>query len=150
MKDCSMMQHDRHAAGVAERGDKVMGFSHVKTTHHFLLTRVGGIIEVEANNPQDTFSRDQIREHLSHIAGMFKEGNFEAPMLIHNQTPPGTLVMQRLRDKIGYTFEETERGGRVRISSNDQVALNAIYEFLRFQIADHHTGDSLEVTQGPM
>jgi TusA-related sulfurtransferase len=150
MKDCSMIQHDRHDAAVSERGDKVMGFSHVKTTHHFLLTRVGGVIEVKTNDPEDTSSRDQIREHLSHIAGMFKEGKFEAPMLIHDQTPPGTLVMRRLKDQIDYSFEKTERGGRVRITSNDPAAVNAIYEFLRFQIAEHHTGDSLEVTQGPL
>jgi hypothetical protein len=150
MKDCSMMQHDGHDAAVSERGDKVMGFSHVKTTHHFLLTNSGGIIEVKTNDTEDTSSRDQIREHLSHIADIFREGNFEASMLIHDQIPPGTLVMQRLRDKIDYTFQETERGGQVRIFTNDPVALKAIYEFLRFQITEHHTGDSHEVTQGPM
>jgi hypothetical protein len=32
-------------------------------------------------------------------------------------------------------------GGRVRISTKNQDALNAIQDFLRFQIEDHDTGD---------
>src|SRR5947207_13339620 len=75
--------------GVDERGDHVMGFSHEKTTHHFLLYRDGGAIQVEANDARDAASRDQIRMHLSHIAKMFADGNFQAPMLIHGQAPPG-------------------------------------------------------------
>jgi len=43
----------------------------------------GGAIEITANDPNDTESRDQIRMHLSHIAVMFAAGNFQAPMLIY-------------------------------------------------------------------
>ena len=32
-----------------KRGDKVMGFDHLKTTHHFILASDGGVIQVEAN-----------------------------------------------------------------------------------------------------
>jgi len=64
------------------RGDKHMGFDHTKTTHHFFLARDGGAIQVEANNAEDTNSRDQIRSHLRHITMMFSDGNFEVPMLI--------------------------------------------------------------------
>jgi hypothetical protein len=35
--------HDAHHAGVNERGDKVMGFSHEKTAHHFRLKADGGL-----------------------------------------------------------------------------------------------------------
>lgn len=128
-----------------KRGDKVMGFDHLKTTHHFVLLRDGGNIEVNANPAEDTASRDDIRNHLSHIAMMFAEGDFKAPMLIHDQNPPGVDVMQRLKSEIKYTFEKTARGGRVKISSSNAEALRAIHEFLRFQIKEHKTGDSLEV-----
>jgi len=74
-----------------------MGFDHTKTTHHFLLRSDGGSIEVAANSPQDTESRDQIRMHLGHIAKMFAAGNFKAPMLIHDQVPPGVPVMEKLK-----------------------------------------------------
>ena len=51
---------ETHPDGVARRGDRVMGFSHDKTTHHFRLFSGGGAIEVTANDPKDTASRDQI------------------------------------------------------------------------------------------
>jgi len=130
-----------------KRGDHVMGFDHTKTAHHFRLLTDGGAIEVTANTAEDTASRDEIRMHLGHIAKMFTSGNFNAPMLIHDQTPPGVPVMQKLKNEISYRFEETERGATVRISTKNADALQAIHEFLRFQIKEHKTGDSLEVRQ---
>jgi hypothetical protein len=134
--------HDNHPDGVNRRGDAVMGFSHAKTTHHFLLRPDGGVIQVEADDANDIASRDQIRRHLKHIAKKFSEGDFAAPMLIHAQTPPGAPAMRSLKAEIKYEFEELERGGRVRISTNNSGAVKAIHEFLRFQIKDHQTGDS--------
>jgi len=128
-----------------KRGDHVMGFDHTKTTHHFRLSPQGGTIEVTANSSDDTESRDQIRSHLGHISKMFAAGNFNAPMLIHEQTPPGVPVMQKLKSEIEYRFEETERGATIHISTTKSKALQAIYKFLRFQIKEHKTGDSLEV-----
>jgi len=137
--------HDSHLGGVNRRGDAVMGFSHAKTTHHFLLKPDGGVIQVEANETNDVSSRDRIRRHLKHIAKKFSEGDFAAPMLIHAQTPPGAPAMRRLKAGIKYEFEELESGGRVRISTNTPEAVKAIHEFLRFQIKDHQTGDSGEI-----
>jgi hypothetical protein len=128
-----------------KRGDHVMGFDHTKTTHHFLLEQLGGSIQVTANNSDDVESSEQIRMHLKHIAMMFAEGNFKAPMLIHDQTPPGVPVMQELKDEIQYKFEEIDRGAAVRISTRNPVALKAIHDFLRFQIKEHKTGDSLVI-----
>jgi len=125
-----------------KRGDHVMGFDHTKTTHHFLLQESGGSIEVTANSSDDVESSEQIRMHLKHIAKMFTGGNFNAPMLIHDQTPPGVPVMQELKGEIKYNFEEIERGAAVRISTKNPVALKAIHDFLRFQIKEHKTGDS--------
>ena len=127
-----------------ERGDKAMGFSQNKTTHHFRLLGDGGAIEVEVNDSQDIASRNQIRSHLQHISQMFSQGNFDAPMFIHDQTPPGVPVMQRLKSEIEYGFEQTTRGGRVRIETGSAEALAAVHEFLRFQIKAHQTGDLLE------
>jgi hypothetical protein len=143
MSGMSDMQDEK----MNERGDHVMGFDHTKTTHHFRLLADGGLIEVGANSAQDTESRDQIRMHLGHIAKMFAAGNFKAPMLIHDQVPPGVPAMQRLKSDIQYKFEETDQGARIRISTNSPKALQAIYDFLRFQIKEHKTGDSLEVSQ---
>jgi hypothetical protein len=141
---------DQSAASAHEhmnhRGDQVMGFSHEKTTHHFRLYVDGGAIEVSANDPKDTTSRDEIRAHLAHIARRFAAGDFEAPMLIHGQTPPGEPTLKRLRSAVTYKFEPMDNGGRVRISTSNAEALKAVHDFLRFQIAEHQTGDPLQIS----
>jgi len=131
---------DHHAA-VNERGDHVMGFDHDKTTHHFRLTKAGGVIEVSANNPKDTATRDAIRQHLSQIAHMFADGDFNAPMLIHAQVPPGVPVMKTKLKLIQWKPVDTPTGGSIVITSKDPKAVAAIHDFLRFQIEDHQTGD---------
>ena len=140
-------KQNQHHHDVTQRGDHVMGFSHEKTTHHFRLYEDGGAIEVTANDSKDTASRDQIRMHLGHIAGMFSAGNFEAPMLIHGTNPPGVATMKELREKIEYKYADNDRGGRVRITTHNPGALKSVHEFLKFQIKDHQTGDSPEVSK---
>jgi hypothetical protein len=133
---CQMMQ----------RGDDAMGFAAAKTTHHFQLAAKGGSIEVAANDPADTQSRDEIRMHLSHIASMFADGNFNTPMFIHDTNPPGVPTMTKLRAQIHYQYEETPTGGRVRILTDNDQALDAVHAFLLFQIIEHRTGDSANIT----
>lgn len=141
---------EEHHEGVVKRGDEVMGFSHEKTTHHFRLYQDGGAIEVTVNQAEDTESRDAIRAHLGHIVTMFEAGNFSAPMLIHSQNPPGTGEMKRLREAIRYRLVTTDKGASIRITTKDAEALGAVHEFLRFQIVDHQTGDSTEVSKAPL
>jgi len=136
---------DKRLESVNERGDHAMGFSHEKASHHFLLTIDGGSIEVAANDPKDTASLEQIRAHLAHIARLFKDGDFSKPMFTHGEPPAGVSVMTRLKKEITYTFEPTERGGRVRIRTSNDEALEGVHDFLRYQIKDHKTGDPLEV-----
>jgi hypothetical protein len=141
----SAQQSHKHSMNMQGRGDMGMGFSQAKTTHHFILAKDGGVISVEANDVNDTTSRDQIRMHLAHIAKMFAEGNFDIPMFVHDQVPPGVPVMQSKKNRIQYRFEESKLGGRVVITSSDPEALPAVHEFLSFQIREHKTGDSLTV-----
>lgn len=136
---------DEHAAGVDRRGDEHMGFSHEKTTHHFTLLSDGGSIEVVANNSNDAESRKEIQQHLGHIVMMFRNNDFDIPMLIHDRVPPGAPVMKEKQAVIEYSYAATERGGSVRIRTSDPEALKAVHEFLIFQIRDHRTGDSEEV-----
>jgi hypothetical protein len=120
-----------------------MGFLHDKTTHHFRMLEDGGSIEVTANDASDKVSTEAIRSHLSHVAIMFGDGDFSMPMFVHDGVPPGVTTMKLLRAKIQYKYEEMSSGGRVRIESNEPVALAAIHDFLRFQISEHQTGDPL-------
>jgi hypothetical protein len=136
---------DPHHAGVTARGDHAMGFSHQTTTHHFRLYKSGGTIEVSANNPKDSATRDEIRMHLSHIVKRFAAGDFDVPMFIHDTTPPGAPVMAKLCSQIRYNYSDTPVGAKIQIVTANPDAIQAIHSFLRFQISDHQTGDATEV-----
>jgi len=137
--------HDQHMADVKQHGAEAMGFDQDKTTHHFRLYKDGGAVEVRANDPADTASIRQIRDHLKEQGKKFATGDFGAPQHTHGQVPPGVETMTRLRSKIQYDFQSTERGGRLRITTADTQALAAVHDFLRFQIRDHETGDKTSV-----
>lgn len=127
--------------GVAQRGDHVMGFSHEATAHHFLLLKDGGEIIVTANDPNDKSTINAIQMHLVHIVKMFADGDFQAPMLIHDTNPPGVATMTRLKSQIHYEVSNVDRGAEIRILTNTPGATDAVHAFLLFQIIDHHTGD---------
>jgi hypothetical protein len=142
------MTHEQHLAqmkkeaDLKQHGNMAMGFDQDKATHHFTLTNDGGVIAVAANDPADQTTRDQIRAHLTEIAQAFANADFQKPVMTHSELPDGASAMQRLKDRIAYTFEQTERGGAVRITTSDPQALDAVHEFLRYQIREHATGDS--------
>ena len=148
MQSCPMhkehMKAAQHQADVEKHGDEAMGFPHDETTHHFRLLPDGGAIEVTVNDSKDTQDVQAIRSHLAHIVTMFSNGDFSLPMFIHSQVPPGVTEMKEKRSAIVYSFEELRDGGTVRIKTGDHDALNAIHDFLNFQIADHHTGEKTE------
>ena len=142
-QDCHGSE-SRHE-GVDRRGDHAMGFSHETSRHTFKLHQDGGLIGASAKSASDAATRDQIRGHMKHIARMFAEGDFSAPMFIHDQVPPGVEAMKSLRKDIQYRYAELPEGGAVRITTSNPKALAAIHAFLRFQIEDHRTGDSTSI-----
>ena len=122
-----------------------MGFPHDKTTHHFRIATNGGAIEVTANDPGDKANTTAIRSHLSYIAMMFSNGDFSTPMFVHDGVPPGVTTMKLMKSAIHYTYQEMPTGGKVRINSDEPIAVAAIHDFLRFQIKELQTVDSLEI-----
>lgn len=138
------MHKDHQNAGMTARGNKAMGFDQDKTTHHFLMKDDGGIIQVQANDGEDQESRDAIRGHLNHIVNLFSQGDFDIPMFVHDRMPDGVPVMKELKNEIRYKYEDIERGGKVILTSENSKAIDAIHDFLRFQIEDHKTGDPLK------
>jgi hypothetical protein len=143
-QDHAKQDHAKHQQ-MEHRGNQGMGFDQQKTTHHFLLRKDGGAIQVTANSADDKTSREEIQMHLHHIAQAFKSGDFNIPMFVHDQTPPGVDTMTKLKDQIHFKYESAANGGRVVISSANTEAVAAIHEFLKFQIKEHQTGDPLEV-----
>jgi hypothetical protein len=147
MSDCPMMKKDNHGDMVMKNGEKAMGFSQTATTHHFLLLADGGAIQVEVNDASDTMNRDAIRSHLKEIAKQFADGIFTTPFAVHGRVPDGVPQMDKLKAAIQYNYEETASGARLRITTSNPDALAAIHNFLKFQIDEHHTGDSLIAPQ---
>jgi hypothetical protein len=153
MQSCPMhktrSKDAQHQADVEKHGDEAMGFPHNKTTHHFLLYKDGGAIEAIVNDDNDSQNLQAIRSHLAHIAMMFSNGDFSTPMFIHDQVPPGVPVMKEKHAEISYMFRNLPTGGEVRLKTTNPDALQAIHDFLRFQTADHHTGDRIDTSPEP-
>lgn len=137
-------EHSRHAE-LDARGDRVMGFDHTRTTHHFLLRADGGVIQVAAADPADGATVDQIRSHLTEVARAFAAGDFAMPAAIHGRVLPGVDSMIEHRTEIVYTFRESARGGEVVIVSANEAVRASVHAFLAAQIEDHRTGDPLTV-----
>lgn len=143
------MTHEQHMeqmkkdAAMKQHGDLAMGFDQDKTTHHITMNADGGAIAVSSNDLTDEASLRQIRSHLQDIAVAFKQGDFGKPQATHSELPPGVPVMQRLKDAITYTYDETVGGGIVRIDTTQPEALAAIHEFIGYQVREHKTGDPL-------
>jgi hypothetical protein len=62
-------------------------------------------------------------------------------MLVHSTAVPGTAAMTKLKDQLHWALVETPRGARINITADNKPALDALHQFLRFQIEDHQTGD---------
>ena len=142
----------QQSAGTAHhldaRGKQVMGFDQQKTAHHFRLYQDGGAIEVSVKDKADAENLAAIRGHLPHISKLFGDGQFEAPLHVHDTRDiPGVADLARLKSKLAYTFVETPTGGRVDIVTTDKEALDALHAFLRFQITDHQTGDPVTLSR---
>ena len=138
---------DQHHA-MNDRGAMAMGFDQEKTAHHFLLFTDGGAIDIAVKDMKDVKDRDAIRSHLPHIATMFGNGEFDVPMLVHDtKDVPGVAVLADRRQRVTYRYTETPDGGRVDIITTDPETLNALHAFLRYQIREHRTGDSGNITE---
>ena len=143
------MSHEEHLKQMQKdeelkrRGGLAMGFDQDKTVHHFLLQRDGGAIVVASKDPGDTAVIQQVRSHMREIAESFGQGTFDKPEATHGELPPGSAVMAANKQRISYRYDERVDGAAVVIATTDRKTLDAIHAFLRYQIAEHKTGDPL-------
>jgi hypothetical protein len=141
------MSHEEHLKQMEQdevlkkRGAEAMGFDQDATTHHFRLAPSGGSIEVTVKNEKDAEAIAAVRSHLRSIATDFASGEFDKPFQTHGEVPAGVPEMQKSSHKITYRYEDLAQGGAVRIETKDARALDAVHAFLRYQIAEHRTGD---------
>jgi len=145
------MSHEEHMKQMAKnaemnkRGTLAMGFDQDKVNHNFKLATDGGSIQISAKQTNDTTTRSQIREHLKMISKDFANGVFTSPVATHGEVPPGVAGLREKKTQITYSYEETPDGARVVIKTADASALASLHDFLRYQIREHSTGDSLAV-----
>jgi hypothetical protein len=131
-------QHDSAFKALQRRGAGVMGVDQYTSMHQFEASADGGRIALQ-RDVDDSAGVRTIRQHLQTIARQFAAGDFSASATVHARDVPGTEVMRARRAAISYEFRPLPRGGQVRITTRDPVALGAIHEFLAFQRADHRT-----------
>jgi hypothetical protein len=141
------MTHEQHMEQMKAQARKAMAFDQDTTVHHFGLAPTGGSIAVEVKALSDEGTRAQIRAHLKEIAVAFQQGDFGKPLVTHGEQPPGVSVLQRLKAELTYSYEDTNRGGVVRIVTTNAEALSALHAFLKYQITEHGTGDPLTVSR---
>jgi hypothetical protein len=134
----------QHQAAVDHRHEATTHVASAASRHHFRLADDGGSIRLEATSENDVETRDRVRTHLQAIARAFAQGDFSMPAAIHDRVPPGVETMKARRDAIRYAYAESPRGGVVTIATKDAQALEAVHAFLRFQIEDHATGDTID------
>jgi hypothetical protein len=144
------MSHEAHlkqmqkAEALNKRGADAMGFDQDATTHHFTLTPTGGSIEITVKNRADDENLTALRAHLRAIADEFARGRFDKPFQTHGEIPPGVDVMRANVGAITFRYRDISEGGAVRIETSDAGLVQAVHAFLRYQITEHRTGDSLD------
>jgi hypothetical protein len=132
---CRAKQDDFAATQL--RGRAVMGVDQYASAHVFEDLPDGGRVVLDKTDPVDSAAVAQIRAHMRDIEAAFQAGDFTKPFQVHAQVVPGTAMMDERRGAISYRAVERPRGGEVRITTADSVAVRAIHEFLEFQRGAH-------------
>jgi len=147
------MSHDEHLRqlqkdqALKQRGALAMGFDQDQAEHHFLLRPSGGEIVVVAKVAGDARTIGEIRSHFREIAEAFAAGVFEKPLATHDEMPPGAATLAANRSRVRYAYQERPAGASVIIETDDSATLEAIHDFLRYQIVEHKTGDPVILKQ---
>lgn len=144
--DHAHMDHAAHHAAMRDtsfaslqaRGGVYMGVDQEKSAHRFDSLDDGGRIEL-VSTTGDSADIAAIRRHLEMIAGQFREGDFRTPFAVHDETVPGTAVMQARRGAIRYEIERLPRGAALRLRTGDPDVLEAIHTFMAYQRKEHHS-----------
>jgi hypothetical protein len=129
---------DADFTALQKRGAVYMGVDQYTSVHQFDDLPDGGRIAL-ARDVSDSAGVATIRGHLQEIARAFRAGEFDIPMLVHDEHVPGTDVMASRHERIEYTYREVPGGGEIRIKTADPMALTAIRGFLAFQRDEHRT-----------
>lgn len=129
------------------RFSKAVGVSLDKLVLHYYLVKNGGVVELAAKDPQDTNTIAAIQKYLQNQKELWEKGKDLAVTEVHTKFPESAVTMRKLRNEITFYMAKTDNGGVLRMFSINDQARNAIQDFLKFEIAEHKTGDSPTIDQ---
>ncbi len=129
------------------RFGKVLGTDVEKISQHYYLVKNGGVIELTAKDPSDAGSVKAIQKYLDMQKDLFEKGKNETEVEVHGKVPDGSLALKKLRNDITFYTSKTEDGAVLRMFTTNDQAKQAVYEFIKFQIGEHQTGDALTADQ---
>lgn len=129
------------------RFSHALGVSVDKVNLHFYLVKNGGVIELAAKDPNDSATVGTIQKYLQNQKELWEKGKENAVTEVHAKPPESANIMRKLRNEITFYMAKTDNGGVLRMFSINEQAKNAIQDYLRFEIAEHKTGDSPTIDQ---
>lgn len=129
------------------RFSRVLGVSVEKIVLHFYLVKNGGVIDLTAKDPKDAITVNAIQKYLQNQKELWEKGKESAVTDIHEKPPESAATMRKLRNDITFYAAKTDNGGDLRMFSINEQARVAIQDYMRFEITEHKTGDSVTLDQ---
>lgn len=129
------------------RFSKALGIDVDRIVQHYYLVKNGGVVELAAKDPADTAAIDAIRKFLVEQRKLYEKGKNETDADVHGKVPDGLPLIKKFRDEITFFATDTTNGAVLRMFSMNPTARSAIQDYMKFQIAEHKTGDSPTINQ---
>jgi hypothetical protein len=114
-----------------------MPFDMAKTLHIFTMTELGGVQKVIAKDPSEVDQIALIRQHLSHEADRFHEGDYSDPATLHGAEMPGLKEIQLGSQQIKVSFSALSDGAEIAFETTDLHLLTAIHRWFGAQLSEH-------------
>jgi hypothetical protein len=132
---------------VPARFSRALGVSLDKVVVHYYLVKNGGVIELAAKDANDNATISALQKYLQNQKELWEKGKETAVTEVHSKPPECAGVMRKLRNDITFYVAKTDAGAVLRMFSINEQARNAIQDYLKFEIAEHKTGDSPTIDQ---
>ena len=119
-----------------------------RVVHHFYLYTDGGLMTLAVSDPSDAETRKAVRACVQRVSQLMVMGDLAKLREQFGENVPGLdrIVEARARKAtITVRSSTPDEGSQIILTTADPIALQALHDFLRFQIADLNTGDSPEV-----
>ena len=126
---------------ISARLSRALGVPVDRITLHFYLVKAGGVTEITAKDPQDAAAVAAIQKYLQNQKELWEKGK-DPVVEVHSKPPESVATLRKMRNEITFYVAKTDTGGVLRMFSINDQARTAIQDFMRFEIAEHKTGDS--------